>query len=134
MTKKSAGRSVKITFIWGILGLAAAFVLSLVGSAVALKTANPLGAIVPIAVACVGLGAFTAAVGGRKTEGSLAAGFAAGGFYLLFLTAASLWGGGGEVSPYLLLAAAVLGTAAGAFLGGRRKVSPHKRIKKLTRA
>ncbi|MBQ3196366.1 MAG: hypothetical protein IJB65_07885 [Clostridia bacterium] len=133
MTKKSVLGSVKNIFLWGVLGIAAALLISLVGSYAAMKTASPLNAVSVVALASVGLGAFAAAFGGRKTEGKITAGFAAGGFYLLILLAASLWGERGEISAYLLLAAAVAGALAGALFGAKRKVSAHKRIKKLTR-
>ncbi len=131
MTKKSAGKSLKSIIIWGLWGLAATLLLSFAGSAMAIKTQDPLKMIIPVALSCTGLGAFCAALGASK-KGGIGAGFGAGGVYMLVLTAASLWGKGSETAPYLLLAAVVVGTAAGAILGVRRKPSAHKRIKKLT--
>ena len=130
MTKKSVANTVKSTVIWAVIGLVCTLLLSLAGGWIAMKTANPLKMISTVAVACTGLGALCAAFGAGK-KGGVGAGFGAGGVYLLILLAASLWGEGGEASPYLLLAATLAGTAAGALLGMKRKPSAHKRIKKL---
>ncbi len=133
MTKKSVGNTAKSTVIWSVIGLAFTLLMSLAGGWIAMKTADPLKMISPIAIACTGLGALCAAFGAGK-KGGIGAGFGAGGVYMLILLAASLWGEGGEASPYLLLAATLAGTAAGAILSVRRKPSAHKRIKRLAAA
>lgn len=131
MTKKSVLSSVKTIILRSVIGVVAALLVSLAGGAVAMKTADPLKAVQTVALLCVAVGAFVAAFFAAKAEKGLAAGFAAGGFYVLFLLLASLSFEGGGTSPLLLLISALVGTALGAFVAKGRKPSTAKRLKRL---
>ncbi len=133
MNKNNITATAKTAVLWALIGMAATFLLSLAGSAVAIRVADPLKAAMPVAVLCAGFGAALSAFGAVRAKRALGAGFCSGGVYALVLLICSLWGeNSGPWAPWTLIACAA-GTVLGAIAAKGRKESTAKRLKRLSK-